>query len=213
MNWRLQAEIDLMQAARAWVGARPVPNPERRGAQARMRGAAVARSAGQPLGSPMEVVHQARPRAEPVWRGAERNAPCWPRSVAFPPGVSRGTHPDRYAAPVPTPELAVTVVKTGEHSALRLAGTLDLAKVDHLVADGAQILYATSETLTLDVGGVDFCDSTGLAGLVKIRNSARGAWRAGLHPRPATPYAPAPDHHWLASAFGVPDARPQTSEE
>jgi anti-anti-sigma factor len=120
-------------------------------------------------------------------------------------GVRRGTQRDRYAAFVPGPHLAVTVVKAGEHSLLRLTGTLDLATVVVLVAEGAQILHATSETLTLDVGGVDFCDSTGLAGLVKIWNSAK-ALGMQVHVHNSRPQMQRLlITTGLASTFGVPD--------
>jgi anti-sigma B factor antagonist len=55
---------------------------------------------------------------------------------------------------------------------LAVFGEVDLATADQLHEAGIDALSAEGATLRIDLAGVTFMDSTGLAALVKIRNQA-----------------------------------------
>jgi anti-sigma B factor antagonist len=101
--------------------------------------------------------------------------------------------------------LTVTAAKTGQHSVLRLAGTIDLATVDELVTQAVKILHETSDVLTFDFTSVNFCDSTGLTALMRVN---RAAVTLGVQIRIDSPQPHiqrALTITGLASLFGVPD--------
>jgi anti-sigma B factor antagonist len=58
---------------------------------------------------------------------------------------------------------------------LEVFGEVDLANADQLCQAGIRALSPCGGTLRIDLGGVTFMDSTGLAALIQIRNQASGA--------------------------------------
>lgn len=68
---------------------------------------------------------------------------------------------------------SVKVLRTGSDGTLiAVEGVLDVATRDQFVAETTKVLHATAGRLVLDFSGVEFCDSTGFAALVKIRSAA-----------------------------------------
>jgi anti-anti-sigma factor len=83
--------------------------------------------------------------------------------------------------------LAVDVVDSADGPVLKLVGELDLSTVDTMVDLGRQALAGPPPTLlTVDLAGVEFCDSAGINGLVKLRNASveQGSRFRVAHPRP-----------------------------
>ena len=66
---------------------------------------------------------------------------------------------------------AILRIDTTRDSTITLAGALDAATAPHLHATLAQPLAAHPDRLILDLSGLEFCDSTGLAALVHTRNA------------------------------------------
>src|SRR5436190_15819940 len=66
--------------------------------------------------------------------------------------------------------LAVDTTRSADGPVLKVVGELDLSTVDMLVEAGRVALAGPPETLAVDMSGVDFCDSAGINGLVKLRN-------------------------------------------
>jgi anti-sigma B factor antagonist len=70
-------------------------------------------------------------------------------------------------------DLVVHFSVDGERSVLRLTGELDLATAPELRMHGAaELAAARCRTLTIDMSGVTFIDSTGLGVLVDLRRMA-----------------------------------------
>jgi anti-anti-sigma factor len=65
--------------------------------------------------------------------------------------------------------LSINVERRSDGSTLLVVGDMDLLTVDTLVSEASAVLGTAPGTLTLDLGGVAFCDSVGIAGLVRIR--------------------------------------------
>jgi anti-anti-sigma factor len=70
-------------------------------------------------------------------------------------------------------ELVVHFSVDGERSVLRLTGELDLESVSELRLHAeAELAAGRCRTLTIDMSGLTFIDSTGLGLLVELRRSA-----------------------------------------
>jgi anti-anti-sigma factor len=82
--------------------------------------------------------------------------------------------------------LAVDLVDSADGPVLKLVGELDLSTVGAMVDLGRQALTPPPTLLTVDLAGVEFCDSAGINGLVKLRNASveQGARFRVAHPRP-----------------------------
>jgi anti-anti-sigma factor len=55
---------------------------------------------------------------------------------------------------------------------LAVSGEVDIAVVDALLAEARPCLHAATSGLELDLGGLTFVDSSGLAAFVRLRNEA-----------------------------------------
>ncbi len=73
------------------------------------------------------------------------------------------------------PELSITVRRTPEEVVLSLAGEIDMLTGNRLVNAITEVLTDPTPRITLDLGGVTFCDSTGLGTLVVLSRKARDA--------------------------------------
>lgn len=82
--------------------------------------------------------------------------------------------------------LAVDVVESADGPVLKLVGELDLSTVGTMIDRGRQALIEPPAVLTVDMAGVEFCDSAGINGLVKLRNASveGGARFRVTKPRP-----------------------------
>jgi anti-anti-sigma factor len=82
--------------------------------------------------------------------------------------------------------LAVDVVDSTDGPVLKLVGELDLSTVDTMTSLGRDALAGPPSLLTVDLAGVEFCDSAGINGLVKLRNASveLGSRFRVTHPRP-----------------------------
>jgi anti-anti-sigma factor len=82
--------------------------------------------------------------------------------------------------------LAVDLVDSADGPVLKLAGELDLSTVGTMVDLGRGALAGPPTMLTVDMAGVEFCDSAGINGLVKLRNASvnLGTQFRVVHPRP-----------------------------
>ncbi len=72
--------------------------------------------------------------------------------------------------------LVVVQGRTGDAEVLSLVGQLDLSSVGRLVTEAADAIRHGRPRIILDLAGVDFVDSAGLAGLLNV---LRRADRAG----------------------------------
>jgi anti-anti-sigma factor len=90
--------------------------------------------------------------------------------------------------PADVPSLRITEEADGTTTVLRLAGELDLATADILRERVRALATTTSgvRRLTLDLGGLEFLDVTGLGALLEARRrlGERGATVALRRPRP-----------------------------
>jgi anti-sigma B factor antagonist len=75
------------------------------------------------------------------------------------------------------PLLTYTLDQRGEDVRLTLAGELDSSVVDQLQAALGEALALDSRTLTVDVSGVWFIDTSSIGLLVRTCNSARAEGR------------------------------------
>jgi anti-anti-sigma factor len=72
----------------------------------------------------------------------------------------------------------VDVVTMPEGPVLRPHGDLDLLTADDLVSVAWPLIAAPPAVLTIDMSGVDFCDSAGINALVRLRNRCdAAAWQ------------------------------------
>lgn len=61
---------------------------------------------------------------------------------------------------------------------LKVSGELDLASVETFLDHARAALASATPVLALDLGGLEFVDSTGLGALVRLHKEARGAGKA-----------------------------------
>jgi anti-sigma B factor antagonist len=101
---------------------------------------------------------------------------------------------------VATPHLVFSECRIGDRATLTVRGTLDLATVNQLVDRASAVLDDSPVGLVLDLAGVDFCDSTGISGLIRIRNKAK-EHDAGVEIR-----NPTPSVRWLLETTGLAKA-------
>ncbi|GIF74307.1 STAS domain-containing protein [Asanoa siamensis] len=73
------------------------------------------------------------------------------------------------------PELSIAVRRTPEEVVLSLAGEIDMLTGNRLVNAITEVLTEPTPRIILDLGGVTFCDSTGLGTLVVLSRKARDA--------------------------------------
>jgi anti-anti-sigma factor len=73
---------------------------------------------------------------------------------------------------------AVTPEHNGDTTTLRLSGELDLAATPLLDGQVRELVNAGRCRLVVDLGGLEFCDSSGLAGFVRGNQCCRraGGW-------------------------------------
>lgn len=64
----------------------------------------------------------------------------------------------------------ITVLETGTTARVAVSGSLDASTVPALVA-AVEPLTGEAEVMTIDCAGLAFCDSSGLGGLVSMRNA------------------------------------------
>jgi anti-sigma B factor antagonist len=65
----------------------------------------------------------------------------------------------------------------GQTVRLSVAGDIDLATVASLEERAASALERAPGELVLELSGVEFCDSTGVAALLRVRNTTVGSGR------------------------------------
>jgi anti-sigma B factor antagonist len=65
----------------------------------------------------------------------------------------------------------------GQAVILAVAGDVDLATVMSLEERAAAALERAAQEFVLELSGVEFCDSTGIAGLLRVRNATVAAGR------------------------------------
>jgi anti-sigma B factor antagonist len=82
----------------------------------------------------------------------------------------------RFERRTPVSSLVVVHGRTGSAEVLSLVGHLDLSSVGRLVAQAADAIRGGRARLILDLAGIEFVDSAGLAGLLNV---LRRAERAG----------------------------------
>jgi anti-sigma B factor antagonist len=71
---------------------------------------------------------------------------------------------------VTAPRLTFVETRTGDRVDVTVAGDVDLATKDSLIAIAARAIGEGPAILMLNFASVPFLDSTGLAGLIKIRS-------------------------------------------
>src|SRR2546430_12515301 len=64
--------------------------------------------------------------------------------------------------------------RTGEEASLAVAGEIDMATAESLYEQAAALVDESVRLLVLDLGGVTFCDSLGVATLVRVYRLAGG---------------------------------------
>jgi len=82
-----------------------------------------------------------------------------------------------YPHDVLNPELSVDVRVAGDRLVVTLAGELDLTSKEQLLSTVAQAIVDTIETIEVNVSGLRFCDSTGLATFLRLRRAAQADGR------------------------------------
>ena len=72
------------------------------------------------------------------------------------------------------------------HARVRFVGELDIAAAQQAHADVLGVLDKTAGALTVDLGGLTFCDASGIALLLKLdsETKARGRSMVLQHPTP-----------------------------
>jgi anti-anti-sigma factor len=80
------------------------------------------------------------------------------------------TSPSHTDASSPGSRAVLTTARIGRVLVLRLAGELDMESSDVLVEAPTQ----NADALVLDLSRLDFCDSTGLNALLRLRLDAQG---------------------------------------
>jgi anti-anti-sigma factor len=64
--------------------------------------------------------------------------------------------------------------RNADNVSLAVSGEVDLATADSLYEQASALVGADTRLLTLDLGGVTFCDSLGVAALVRIYRYSNG---------------------------------------
>ncbi|HEY4992447.1 MAG TPA: STAS domain-containing protein [Nakamurella sp.] len=114
--------------------------------------------------------------------------------------IPRGTVPQEYFVPAVDGELTVTTVLLGNDGAdapaagslsavIVLTGRLDSVEAAGLRLELARVRDLGARTLIIDLVGVRFIDSAGLAALVVARREAQSAGGDVVLVRPASPEA------------------------
>lgn len=81
------------------------------------------------------------------------------------------------------PSLDVDVVSQGSRVRVRLEGYLDASTLP-IFLDAVEPLAAVARDITLDCAGLRFCDSSGLRGMIVVRNIVGPDGRFAIaHPR------------------------------
>jgi anti-sigma B factor antagonist len=75
---------------------------------------------------------------------------------------------------MPRPQLTFHTERQGVETRLSVGGEIDLLTAASLVEAAAEPLGTSPATLVLDLSEVTFCDSAGVAALVKIYHRATG---------------------------------------
>ena len=72
------------------------------------------------------------------------------------------------------------------HARVRFVGELDIAAVDQAHAEVIGVLDQTAGALTIDLGGLTFCDASGVGLLLKLDSETKARGRAMVlqHPTP-----------------------------
>lgn len=130
-------------------------------------------AAGRPVRPQLET---SRAQAEELWRTLERSAGLLDHEAEA--DVSRPTRSARAEPPStddpsgtdPSSRATLTTIRIGQVLVLRLAGELDLGSTDIFRAT----VLEEAAALVLDLSRVDFCDSTGLSTLLRLRAEAEG---------------------------------------
>jgi anti-sigma B factor antagonist len=107
--------------------------------------------------------------------------------------------------------LSINVERHSDGSTLLVMGDMDLQTVDTLVSQATAVLETAPGTLTLDLSGVAFCDSVGVAGLVRIRQLCDAAGSRLRVVNPQRPVRRVIDITGLHAFLGINDAA--TEEE
>ncbi len=68
--------------------------------------------------------------------------------------------------------LTVRAVSVAPAAAIALVGDLEYGTVSQLVDEASRILQSPCDSIVLDVSGLDFCDSSGIGALVRLRETA-----------------------------------------
>jgi anti-sigma B factor antagonist len=74
---------------------------------------------------------------------------------------------------VPWPKLAFETIRNGDEVSLAVAGELDLATGPSLEQTAMALLREQPRQLILDLRQVTFCDSSGIASLLRIHRAAK----------------------------------------
>jgi anti-sigma B factor antagonist len=74
---------------------------------------------------------------------------------------------------VPWPKLAFQTIRSGDRVSLAVAGELDLATGPSLEQTAIGLLREQPGELILDLRQVTFCDSSGIASLLRIQRAAK----------------------------------------
>jgi anti-sigma B factor antagonist len=80
--------------------------------------------------------------------------------------TSEGVRPAEVPNHVDPGELSVEVVSTGGHHEVRLVGELDMSTAPQLRDALQDLAVGEAPTVTVDLGGLAFVDSTGLSVLI-----------------------------------------------
>lgn len=68
---------------------------------------------------------------------------------------------------------SISVDPAADRVCVRLAGELDVGSVEQLIARVGELRRTGADRLVIDLGAVRFLDSTGLRGLLALRNDAK----------------------------------------
>jgi anti-sigma B factor antagonist len=81
-------------------------------------------------------------------------------------------------------DFAIRVVRAEQATTLAVTGEVDLSTAGELAEAGVAALAAGAAVVIVDLSGVTFLDSTGLAALVTINNQARNGGATLIIARP-----------------------------
>lgn len=94
--------------------------------------------------------------------------------------------PRRFGRRAPAGQLVVVHGRAGDAEVLSLIGQLDISSVGRLVSEAADAVRHGHPRLILDLAGVEFVDSAGLAGLLNVlrRTGKAGGGLVLVHVQP-----------------------------